>query len=117
MVEILLAGALLAMLLGLATLGAQALLLAGLALGVLGLVASTVAGLVYHLRLRAVLARRGPLPRRWWWSPSRFHAELSAADRREFLPWWRGGGAAFGVCLLGLVMIATSIAKAYFFVR
>lgn len=92
--------------------GADVLVTAGGLIGGVGLLASCVAGGLYHRDLRAALARRGPVPRGWWWAPSRFHPTLGP-ERRFVLRWFWRGGAMMGVCLLGLLMMGVGVVKAY----
>lgn len=86
---------------------AFALLSLGAWLVVGGLAVSVPAGVVYHLRLRAALLARGPLPARWIWSPQSHHQTLAHADRQRVLPWFAVGAvsvtAVFVGCALGFV--------------
>lgn len=100
-----------------AWLGPETLLTLGSMVAGVALVASTVAGVVYHVRLHTVLRQMGPVPDWWWWSPSRWHSRLEDGARDEVFPWFRAGAAAFGVCGLGLLFAVAAVFKAYLAAR
>ena len=96
-----------------AWLGPGGLLALGLLLTAIGLLAALVVGVVYHLRLRAAVLRRGALPSGWWWAPSRLHPLLDEAGQAHVLPVFRAGVAVVSVAVAGLLFIALAAAKAY----
>ena len=96
--------------LALPLLAPETVLGAGIALTLLGLVVGVPTGLVYHLRLRAVLLARAALPRRWWIHPTGLHAQLRAGERRSVLPWFAAGGAGFAATVLGCTLVALGAA-------
>jgi hypothetical protein len=88
----------------------ESVLGAGFALTVLGLAVGVPTGLVYHLRLRAVLLARAALPPRWWLHPTGLHALLRAEERRAVLGWFAAGGAGFAATVLGCIAVALAAA-------
>ncbi len=68
---------------------------------IVGLVLGLPAGFYYHVALYRCLAGKGVLPRRWWWSPVRYHKHLSAHERTRVMPWFFAGGAGFVLILIG----------------
>lgn len=101
-------------LLVLTTLGAMAalalvpwpwLLEAGAVVTILGFAVGLPPALVYHLRLRAALQRRGRLVPRWWLEPARLHRHLEGDDRRRVIPWFVAGAAGFVVVVVGCGLI------------
>ena len=56
-------------------------------------VIGVVAGLGYHVMLHRTLA---PLPRGWWWNPTRLHERLAEEARPRVLSWFVVGAAGFG---------------------
>ena len=96
--------------LGLPLLPPEIVLGAGVALALVGLAVGVPTGLVYHLRLRAVLLARAALPARWWLHPTGLHAELRDGERRAVLGWFAVGGAGFALCVLGCVVAAIGVA-------
>jgi hypothetical protein len=112
--ELLLFGGLLALLLGtalLGALGAEALLAVAVWLVGLGLVVGAPASLGYHLALRARLARRGLLPRRWWLHPTALHERLDDADRRAVMPWFYVGAFGFLLSVTGCVVASLAMLR------
>lgn len=83
----------------------------GLIVAVGFLLAGSLAGGAYHLRLYRVLSARGALPKRWWIDPSKLHKELSDAERERVLPPFILGAAAFGLCVLGCVAMVSGLAR------
>jgi hypothetical protein len=81
------------------------LLEAGAVLTALGFAVGLPPALVYHLRLRAALLRRGRLVRRWWLEPTRLHRFLETEDRRRVMPWFTAGAAGFVLVVLGCVLV------------
>ena len=75
----------------------------GVASVAFGLVLGIPASLVYHVKLARVLAPRGELPPRWWFSPTPLHTRLRSAERRTVLRWFYAGGAGFVITLAGCV--------------
>src|SRR5262245_21730293 len=103
-------GLLAALGLGLPLLPPETVLGAGIALALAGLALGVPTGLVYHLRLRAVLLARAALPARWWLRPTGLHAQLRDGERRAVLGWFAVGGAGFALCVLGCVVAAIGVA-------
>lgn len=64
------------------------------------LVGGALAGLVYHLRLRAAVPE---LPRGWWWNPTAHHRRLDAGGRRRVMPWFVTGAAGCGLAIAGAI--------------
>ena len=71
----------------------------------MGLICGLPAGFWYHYRLYLALARRGPVPGRWWFSPSDFHSVLTAQEFSPIRPWYTLGALSFGVALAGGVAV------------
>lgn len=89
---------------------------ASLAIGVgistllVGLLVGLSSGLWYHVLLYRALAPRLRMPRRWWLSPARLHAQLTDAERLHIRPWYQVGGLGFALCVAGgVVAIAASL--------
>jgi len=100
-----------------AWLSPEALVLAGVVIASLGLIASFATGLVYHLALRAAIARSGAEARRWWWAPTRFHALIDRQGQAAIRPWFRAGATSFAFCGLGLFLVAGAIVKVWLLLR
>lgn len=83
----------------------------GMWLAVVGLVGGTLAGFLYHLRLRAALAARGALPRDWWLRPVRQHALLAPSQLPALQPWFSIGAAGFVVSVVGCVLAMGGVLK------
>lgn len=81
------------------------LLEAGALVTLLGFLVGLPPALVYHLRLRAALQRRGRLPPRWWLEPSRLHRHLEADDRPRVIPWFVAGAVGFAVVMVGCGLV------------
>ncbi|MDR7423227.1 MAG: hypothetical protein QN159_12280 [Armatimonadota bacterium] len=90
----------------------EGLAVGGLVLAIGGLALGVPAGVVYHVRLGRALARRGPLPARWWLSPLRHHRALSAGERAGFRGWFALGAAGFGLSLAGCALSLCGLLKA-----
>lgn len=102
---------------------AMLVMMALVALGVLGMLAETIAasslvevgfwclgsglalglpaGFWYHYRLYQALVKRGPVPSRWWLSPSDFHSILAAQEFATIKPWYVLGALSFTVAFAG----------------
>ena len=108
---------LLAFVAALGWLSPDGLLAFGSAVAVAGLCASLVVGVVYHLRLRAVMARKGPLPSRWWLAPSRLHPALDESERMTVIPLFVAGVVLVAICFGGLLLVALGAVKAFLMTR
>jgi hypothetical protein len=93
------------------------LLAFGSAVAIAALCASLVVGVVYHLRLRAAIARRGPLPVRWWLAPSRLHGALDEGERLIVIPLFVTGVVLVAICFAGLLLVAIGAVKAFLMTR
>lgn len=71
-------------------------------------VVGAIAGLGYHVVLHRTLA---PLPRGWWWSPTRLHGRLSPDQRRRVMPWFVVGAAGFVGSLLGCAAFLSALLR------
>lgn len=71
-------------------------------------VVGAVAGLGYHVVLHRALA---PLPRGWWWSPTRLHERLDSDQRRRVMPWFVVGAAGFVGSLLGCAAFLSALVR------
>ena len=86
------------------------LLVAGMITAGAGLVFGVATGFWYHVALgRAVLATTS-LPPRWWLRPATLHERLDAAARRYVMPWFYAGAVGFFVTVVGLALVALSVA-------
>ncbi len=110
--ESFIAAAVVVALLGLALVSALApgfgLLATGVALVVVGLVVGIPGGVVYHVVLSRVLARRRALTPRWWLAPTALHERLRSDERRAVMPWFWAGAAGFALIVLGAVLVVAS---------
>ena len=113
MVEIVAALVLLVFVAALGWISPDGLLAFGTAVAVAGLGASLVVGVVYHLRLRAAILRKGTLPPRWWLAPSRLHRALADDERMTVLPFFIAGVVLVAICFGGLLLVALGAVKAY----
>ena len=104
---------LLALVAALGWLSPDGLLAFGSAVAVAGLAASLVVGVVYHLRLRTTIARKGPLAARWWLAPSRLHAQLDDDERMKVIPLFVAGVVLVAIRFGGLLLVALGAVKAY----
>lgn len=117
MIEVVLAAVLLALVAALGWLSPDGLLAFGSAVAVAGLGASVLVGVVYHVRLRAAVARKGLLPARWWLAPSRLHRLLDDDERMTVLPFFVAGVVLVAICFGGLLLVALGAVKAYLMTR
>ena len=83
----------------------------GVALALGSLLVGAVGGWFYHLRLRALLLRLGPLPVRWYWNPMAHHERLSEADEDTLLPSFRVGVAGFVGSMVGCAVAAAGVVR------
>ena len=67
----------------------------------LGLLLGVPTGFWYHVVLYRVVAAKGPVPSRWWLSPSGLHGRLSEAELGRVTFWYRTGGIGFVLSLGG----------------
>jgi hypothetical protein len=88
------------------TLTLQALVITGLSFMAGGLVIGVPAGAWYHVALYRCLLARGEIPAGFIWNPTRFHAVLTAEERRRVLPWFTAGALGFGLIMLGCTIFA-----------
>lgn len=90
------------------------LLVMGLVLTVLGLVVGVPTGMLYHVRLRTVLAASGPLPARWWLHPTALHERIDAARRTWVMRPFYIGAAGFMAILTGCGLTVVGILRSPF---
>ena len=78
------------------------LLMAGgfLCLGV-GISIGFPVGAWYHVLLYRALLTLGPVPPRWWLSPSDYHSHLPEQHMHTIRPWYLVGAASFACALAG----------------
>lgn len=88
------------------------LLVLGVVCVVAGFCVGVPAGAYYHVKLYRFLATRGPVPREFFFRPTRFHAELEPAEWRAVVPWFAAGGAGFLLIVLGCVIVMLAVLKA-----
>ncbi|WP_428261365.1 hypothetical protein [Haliangium sp.] len=105
MFEIVLAGAVVAVLVAVAMalywIAWSWLLGFGMALTALGLLVGVPTGVLYHLRLRSALVAQDELPARWWLHTVPFHDRLEPDRRRLVMRPFYAGAAGFSAILLG----------------
>ncbi len=82
---------------------------AGAALAAAGALFGLPTGFWYHVRLRAVLLRRGALPGRWWIRPVALHGRIPDEERASVLLWFYLGGLGFVAIVLGCIAIAGGV--------
>lgn len=75
---------------------------------VVSFVVGVVAGLGYHVMLHRALA---PLPRGWWWNPTRLHERLADDARPRIIPWFVVGAAGFVGSLLGCAAFLSALLR------
>ena len=113
MIEVLAALVLLLFVAALGWVSPDGLLAFGTAVALAGLGASLLVGVVYHLRLREAILRKGPLPARWWLAPSRLHRSLADDERMTVIPFFVAGVVLVAICFGGLLLVALGAVKAY----
>ena len=67
-----------------------------------------MAGLGYHVMLHRTLS---PLPRGWWWNPTRLHERLADEARARVMPWFVVGAAGFVGSLLGCAAFLSAMLR------
>jgi hypothetical protein len=67
----------------------------------LGLLTGVPTGLWYHVVLYRSLARKMPLPARWWMAPVDLHPRLTSEEIARIKPWFAAGGLGFILSLAG----------------
>jgi hypothetical protein len=85
------------------------MLVAGFVLIAAGNAVGLPCSLVYHLKLRRAARSRGALPKGWIWRPMSLHDRLEPAERRRILPWFYVAGGAFGLIVLGFLLLGTGV--------
>jgi hypothetical protein len=95
---------------GVATVPWSWLLVAGAVTTGAGLAFGVATGFWYHVALAQALAPLKALTPRWWLRPVPLHARLDEAGRRRVLPWFYAGAAGFFVTVVGIALIALSVA-------
>lgn len=70
-----------------------------------GLVLSITAGLSYHLRLRRVLLKTGPMPKLWWLFPTKLHDRLGDDKPWVMRPFF-WGATGMVVAITGCLLVA-----------
>lgn len=73
----------------------------GLLMLMVGLAEGIPTGFWYHVVLRRILVKRGPLPPRWWIHPTRHHAQLTLDEHRSIRLWFVLGGIGYAIALTG----------------
>ncbi|MFQ5930906.1 MAG: hypothetical protein ACE5MM_00715 [Nitrospiraceae bacterium] len=66
-----------------------------------GLVIGVPAGLWYHTLLYRTLARKMPLPSKWWLAPVVLHPHLAPDEFAPIHPWYMLGALGFTLSLVG----------------
>ncbi|MBI4509742.1 MAG: hypothetical protein HY698_08890 [Deltaproteobacteria bacterium] len=82
------------------------LLSVGFVVAVAGLLIGVPTGLLYHVRLRRALMRKGGVQSRWWLFPTAFHGRLDPELRASVMPWFYAGATAFFISVVGCVIAA-----------
>ncbi|MEY4580264.1 MAG: hypothetical protein RL701_4967 [Pseudomonadota bacterium] len=90
----------------------EQLVLLAISCMLVGFVVGVAAGAYYHVLLYRALARRGPVPRGFIWSPTRYHGALQLDELRPILPWFRAGALGFMLIILGSVLLAFALLRA-----
>lgn len=83
----------------------------GLAVSIGGVLLGSLAGALYHWRLRAALLARDALPKRWWVNPVALHPLLNDDARRRTMPSFYVGAAFFAACVLGCAAMLSGLAR------
>lgn len=82
------------------------LMAVGVGLAALALLGGSAAGVVYHVMLHRHLAPRGALPRGWWLSPTRYHEQLTEAERPSVRRWFVAGAVGWVLTIVGSLLAA-----------
>jgi hypothetical protein len=90
----------------------ETILVVGAACIAVGLFVGVPAGTYYHLRLYRCVAARGPVPRRFWFQPTQYHADLEPAEWRGIVPWFLLGGAGFMLVGVGCLVVMVGVLRA-----
>ncbi len=90
----------------------ETIVIVGVACVAVGIAVGLPAGTYYHLKLYRCVAARGPVPRRFWLSPTQFHADLEPAQWRDVAPWFVMGGAGFMLIVLGCLIVMVGVLRA-----
>jgi hypothetical protein len=93
-------------------LAVETVLLLGVGLVAGGLVLGVPTGAIYHVALRASLARAGALPARWWLQPTSLHDRIPPDERAWVLGWCYAGAAGFLITMAGCVVVAVGAWRA-----
>jgi len=88
------------------------LFVAGMVTTGVGLVFGVATGFWYHVALARALAGANVLTPRWWVRPVPLHEHLDATGRRRVMPWFYAGAVGFVATVIGLVLVALSVAVA-----
>jgi len=91
----------------------EALFVWGSVLVAAGMVLGVPTGFVYHVQLYRALRRLDRLARGWIWKPFEMHVHLERRDRLRVVPWAIAGAVGFFLIVIGQVLLASAIFKAY----
>ena len=89
----------------------ELLFIVGMSCVVGGFCIGVPAGAYYHLKLYRLLIARGPVPRSFWLSPTRYHDQLERTEWRTVVPWFAIGGAGFMLIVLGCLIVMLAVLK------
>jgi len=110
--EFLIAGGIIAFLLGLGALAMlpwEMLRTVGFAGVILGMASGVPTGVWYHVELyRALVVARADR-KGWIWNPVAFHRKVPRHARRRFLGWFYAGGLSFVVIVIGIVLATAGV--------
>jgi hypothetical protein len=74
-----------------------------------GMALGLPAGVGYHVAMhRGLLASALSAPK-WWWSPVRYHAQLTPASRRRVMPWFVAGVAGATLAFAGCAILVVCL--------
>ncbi len=113
MLEIVIAGAVVALfaavVLAAAALQVMTLIWAGALTIVAGMALGLPAGVGYHVAMHRGLASSGIRAPKWWWSPVRYHGQLDAASRSSVMPWFIAGVIGATLAFIGCAILVVCL--------
>ena len=113
MLEVGIAGAVVALFVGVvmaaAALPVMTLIWTGALTIIAGMTLGLPAGVGYHLAMHRGLASAGIRAPKWWWSPVRYHGQLDARSRSSVMPWFVAGVLGATLAFVGCAILVVCL--------
>lgn len=74
-----------------------------------GFVAGLISGAGYHVAMHRGLKASAIDAPRWWWSPVRYHVQLTPESRRRVMPWFVAGVSGATIAFVGCAILVVCL--------